>query len=292
MLGTATRPPRDTGPIAMRDFGPTGRRLGTAADCYDGSSWELHHGELVEQMSSKDVHAIAMTLFGKLFATHVAEGLTVMTDVYCDLSDDQDQSLRAPDIVVVRDLQTARDAAYQGIPVVAVEIRGTQSKKYLEEKMRLYLEHDWPQTWIAHPLRMEIEVFEKGLGSVVYRVGSSVPMPVEMRKYGLERIPVEAFFDRQAAVRWGDGYARDVGHEQGEVIGQERGEVIGQARGEVIGQERGEVIGQARAVLTVLEARGFAVPDALRQRIFGCTELSELDAWLAKAVSCASLDAL
>jgi hypothetical protein len=37
MNALPARPPRDTGPIELRDFGPTGRRLGTAADCYDGS---------------------------------------------------------------------------------------------------------------------------------------------------------------------------------------------------------------------------------------------------------------
>ena len=284
MIGTATRPPCNTGPIELRDFGPLGGRLGTAADCYDGSPWELHHGELIEQMGSKDIHGIVMALFAKLFGIHVAEGITVMTDVYCDLSDEQDQSFRAPDVVVVRDLQKPRDAAYEGIPVVAVEIRGTQSKKYLEEKVRLYLDHGWPQTWIAYPLRMEIEVFEKGLGSVVYRVGSSVPLPAEMRKYGLERIPVEAFFDEEFAVRWGDYYVRAIGKEEGEVIGQERGEVIG--------QERGEVIGRAKGVVEVLEARGFVVPDALRQRILACTEPSELKTWLGKAVSCVSMDAI
>ncbi len=225
-----------------------------------------------------------MARFGNLFGTHAQAGITVMLDVYCDLSDEQGQSFRGADVIVAADLQKPRNAAYQGTPVVAVEIRGTRSKTYLDEKMRLYFEHNWPQTWIVDPLRLELEVFEKGLGPVLYSMGASVPMPVEMRKYGLDRIPVEAFFDRQAAVRWRDGYAWDVGHE--------RGVAIGRARGEVIGQERGVALGHAQSVIMVLESRGFVVPDALRQRIFACTEPSELHAWLAKAVSCASIDAM
>src|SRR5215468_9202775 len=58
MNALPARPLRDTGPIELRDFGPTGRRLGTAADCYDGSPWELHRGELWEQMGSKDIQRL------------------------------------------------------------------------------------------------------------------------------------------------------------------------------------------------------------------------------------------
>src|SRR5580693_8442702 len=75
------RPPRATGLIELRDFGPMGGRLGTEADCYDGSPWELHRGELVEQMGSKDIHGIVMAVLAKLFRTHGRPGVTVMADV-------------------------------------------------------------------------------------------------------------------------------------------------------------------------------------------------------------------
>src|ERR1700730_1296675 len=100
------RPPRDTGLMEIRDFGPTGRRLGTAADCYDGSPWELHRGELWEQMGRQDIHGIVMALLAALFRTHARPGVTVMTDVYCDLSDTSAASLHAPDVVLVGDLST------------------------------------------------------------------------------------------------------------------------------------------------------------------------------------------
>src|ERR1700679_3870136 len=90
MNALPARPPRDTGPIELRDFGPTGRRLGTAADCHDGSSWELHRGELWEQMGSKDIHAIVMALLTALFRTHARLGVTVMTD--CDLTETEEAS--------------------------------------------------------------------------------------------------------------------------------------------------------------------------------------------------------
>src|SRR5262249_44537172 len=97
MQALPIHPPRNTGPVELRDVGPTGRRLGTAADCYDGSPWELHRGELWEQMGSKDIHGIVMALLAALFRTHARAGITVMTDVYCELSDAESESIRAPD---------------------------------------------------------------------------------------------------------------------------------------------------------------------------------------------------
>jgi hypothetical protein len=73
-----------------------GRRLGTAADCYDGSPWELHRGELVEQPRCQAIDSIAIPLFATLFRTHARDGLTVMIDVHCDPSDAAGSSLRIP----------------------------------------------------------------------------------------------------------------------------------------------------------------------------------------------------
>jgi hypothetical protein len=38
-----------------------------------------------------------------------------------------------------------------------------------------------------------------------------------------------------------------------------------------------------QAVLTVLEARGFSVPEELRRRIAECTDPATLDHWLQRA---------
>jgi hypothetical protein len=261
------RPPRDTGPIELRDFGPMGRRLGTEADCYDGSPWELHRGELIEQMGSKDIHGIVMAILAALFRNHARPGLTVMTDVYCDLSDEEGPSLRAPDVVVVRDLTAPRNEAYRGTPVLAVEIRGTQSKRYLEEKVKLYLEHDWPWVWIAHAERREVEVMAKGAASVTYRPGAEVPLLPELDKYGLRSVPVLAFFDERAAARVIDEWVRDRG------------------------QERGEAHGRAQAILGVLAARGLAVPEPVRAHVLACVDLALLDRWITLAATSPGADA-
>ena len=259
MVVLPTRPPRDTGPIELRDFGPTGRRLGTTDDCYDGSPWELHRGELVEQMGSKDIHGIVMALVAAIFRTHVRDGFTVMTDVYCDLSDAAGPSLRAPDVVIVGDLTSPRNEAYRGTPVLAVEVRGTQSKRYLAEKVQLYLEHDWPWVWIAHAERQELEVLERGGGSVIYRPGAEVPLLPALDKHGMKTVPVSALFDDREVSRVLDGW------------------VSARSR--------------AQGVLGVLAARGLVVDAATRAWILDCKNIAVLDRWLTGAATATDLDA-
>jgi hypothetical protein len=48
---------------------------------------------------------------------------------------------------------------------------------------------------------------------------------------------------------------------------------------------RGEARGEGRAVLTVLDARGVHVPEAIREQILACTDLARLDTWLRRAVT-------
>jgi hypothetical protein len=50
--------------------------------------------------------------------------------------------------------------------------------------------------------------------------------------------------------------------------------------------------GRAEDVLTVLDARGVAVPDDARSRITGCTDPSQLSTWLRRAVTAESVDDL
>lgn len=256
------RPPRNTGPMELRDFGSTGRRLGTAADCYEGSRWELHRGELWEQMGSKDIHGIVMALLAALFRTHARTGVTVMTDVYCDLTDESDPddpasvSLRAPDVVLVGDLSAPKNEVYTGVPILAVEVRGTQSKRYLEEKVKLYLEHDWPCTWIVHAERQEVEVLRPGVASVVYtRAGAAVPLLPELDQHGLAALPVAAFFDETEARRFNDGWVA------------------------------------ASGVLTVLSARGLSIDDRTRARVLSSGDVAALRRWLVLASTAPSGEA-
>jgi hypothetical protein len=50
------------------------------------------------------------------------------------------------------------------------------------------------------------------------------------------------------------------------------------------GEAKGRLEGEALAILRVLEARGIAVDEAVRQRILVCGDQELLDQWLKRAV--------
>jgi hypothetical protein len=219
-------------------------------------------------MGSKDIHGIVMALLAAFFRTHARPGLTVMTDVYCDLSDPSAASVRAPDVVLVGGLVAPKNEIYRGQPILAVEVRGTQSKKYLEEKVKLYLEHDWPCTWIVHAERQEVEVVQPGVASVVFtRASAAVPLVPELDQHGLSALPVAAFFDEAEARRFNDGW------------------VAAQVAARVA------VRTKAEAVLAVLAARGLAVGDRTRVRVLGADDVAVLDRWLVLATTAVSCEA-
>jgi hypothetical protein len=58
------------------------------------------------------------------------------------------------------------------------------------------------------------------------------------------------------------------------------------------GREEGEAAGQAKALLAVLESRGMRISQKARTRILACTDIEQIDAWLRKAASVASVDEL
>jgi hypothetical protein len=53
---------------------------------------------------------------------------------------------------------------------------------------------------------------------------------------------------------------------------------------------RGRALGEGQAVLTVLDARGVPVSEAIREQILACTDLTQLDTWLRRAVTAATDD--
>ena len=56
-----------------------------------------------------------------------------------------------------------------------------------------------------------------------------------------------------------------------------------------MGRDEGEIAGRAFAVLTLLQARGIAVPDAARERVLAQKDLARLERWLVKAAAASSL---
>jgi hypothetical protein len=63
-----------------------------------------------------------------------------------------------------------------------------------------------------------------------------------------------------------------------------KGKREGRAEGKAEGKAEGRAEGKAEDVLEVLEARGLAIPDDVRQRVAASTDLAELGRWLRRAV--------
>lgn len=61
------------------------------------------------------------------------------------------------------------------------------------------------------------------------------------------------------------------------------------SRGKAEGEARGTAAGEARALLAVLAARDIDVPEAVRERITGCTDLDQLEAWVRRAATATSV---
>jgi hypothetical protein len=64
------------------------------------------------------------------------------------------------------------------------------------------------------------------------------------------------------------------------------------AQGRAEGRAEGRVEGRAEDVLTVLRARGFVVPEAVRERILAQKDPERLERWLEKAVVATSVAAV
>jgi hypothetical protein len=58
------------------------------------------------------------------------------------------------------------------------------------------------------------------------------------------------------------------------------------------GRAQGQAEGEAAMLLRVLAARGFTVPEDIRQRVQSCTDLAQLEAWGDRAVTAGSLEEL
>ncbi|WP_113698651.1 hypothetical protein [Nonomuraea lactucae] len=63
-------------------------------------------------------------------------------------------------------------------------------------------------------------------------------------------------------------------------------------KGREEGEAKGRVEGEIDALFTVLDARGVAMTEEARARITGCTDLSQVQRWIRRAVTAASLDDL
>jgi hypothetical protein len=53
--------------------------------------------------------------------------------------------------------------------------------------------------------------------------------------------------------------------------------------------EQGRAQGRAESLLRILSRRGLRVPDEMRQRVLACTDTRQLETWIDRAVTAASV---
>lgn len=71
-----------------------------------------------------------------------------------------------------------------------------------------------------------------------------------------------------------------------------QGRAEGEAKGRAEGEAKGKAEGEAKAVLAFLAARGIEVPNDAYERITDCTDLEQLDIWIRRAATAASVQDL
>jgi hypothetical protein len=64
------------------------------------------------------------------------------------------------------------------------------------------------------------------------------------------------------------------------------------AEGRAEGEAKGEAKGEAAALLEVLDARGFDVPEDVRARVTACSDVLQLKTWIRRAVTVRTIDEL
>jgi hypothetical protein len=72
--------------------------------------------------------------------------------------------------------------------------------------------------------------------------------------------------------------------------GEAQGKAEGEAKGKAEGEAKGKAEGEARAILRVLDRRGLRVSDEQRERILNCSDLTQLEGWLDRAVTARNMD--
>ena len=182
-----------------------------------------------------------------------------------------DDTLRAPDVSVgVPD----QPGWIKGAPPLALEYAGTgQDEASLQSKIADLLDAGTRWVWVVRlvgPRR--VEIYEPGKDPIVKGIGDELFAP------GVLQNPVraEALWDRKAAH---EGTLRNLlqraGYGSLDAV-----------------REEGREEGRASAVLGVLAARGWAVPEDLRARVLACRDAALLDTWLRRGVTCGSIDAV
>ena len=66
--------------------------------------------------------------------------------------------------------------------------------------------------------------------------------------------------------------------------GKAEGEAKGEAKGKAEGEAKGKAEGEARVLLQLMTLRGLEVTEAIRERVMGTTDCTQLEAWVSRVL--------
>ncbi|MBK8257749.1 MAG: hypothetical protein IPK82_34410 [Polyangiaceae bacterium] len=125
-------------------------------------------------------------------------------------------------------------------------------------------------------------------------VAMVVMADVDKRSRNLREVILPLLREETVMQNWfykqGEAKGEARGEARGKSLGEAHGREIGKAIGEAHGREIGKAIGEATALLRVLERRGIAVPAEAREKILTCTNTSQLETWLDRALTATAID--
>jgi hypothetical protein len=187
-------------------------------------------------------------------------------------------TLRAPDVSVgVPD----EPGWIQGAPPLALEYAGAeQDEASLQTKVTELLEAGTRWVWVIRLVEpRRVEVYERGKATVTKSHGDVLTAPGVLKN----AVPAEALWDRQSAhAATLRNLLQRVGYESLDAVRQEGFEAgFNEAR---------FLIAMADALRTVLSARGWTITDAHRYKIQACRDRVQLETWLKRAVTVATID--
>ena len=256
---------------------------------------EYYHGELRLKVPALPPHANQHIRLAYVLEAHVAEGYLGAVEMLTRTDHDTDF---APDASIFPVSPGENIGEKRQLEFMAFEVCSEQDLSVPAGKARDLIRRDVKRVFcivIGGPVQKRRPNLEKSYvaeWSAVTDAWSRLPDDSFIEDECLATpMPVKALID---ATRSDDAVVRALQARGNRALHgiREEGKTEGLAEGRAQGLAEGEAKGQAKALLTILEARGLAVTDEIRQQILDCRDLEQLDRWTRRAFSINSADGL
>ncbi len=236
---------------------------------------EMIGGRRIEAMPAGRDHGVQQVRLDRVIDSYVAEGYEAASDLKTRFDEESDF---ASDTAILKkgvDPQTGT----RHLEKVAFEIVSKQRRALVTEKTQRMIRRGVERVFAIFVKKGEVAEWSTAEKQWVTLHPSS---SIEDDRL-VAPIPVKALLNVPAA----DNAVASALVAKGNPVIQEI-----ESRSKAEGKAEGEVRGQAVSILKILEARGIAPGEALREQILETTDPDVLDRWIARVALVSSADAL